>query len=476
MSLNTNTELFLANTTNNSGTINLPVASSIPGRVIEFKDSNGTFNTKTLTLVCNGSDTFEDGSSSKVMNTKFGFIQLVASGSKWYILNGTQVNTFQVSSVRTFAISTFTTNTSSMNVSSLAFMDNINSTNTLYTSTSFLLYNNFIISGTRVGYNNLMKNFAFTPLYLPTLALWIDAQNPNSYTKTGTTLTSIKDLGPNNIQFSGTTGTTIGATLFNTIYPSFYSVASATLGITATNTFSLPQPMSMFIVGLVASSYNIGATNVAVYVQMNTTNYRPTTTTITAQNTNTQFSATLSSAFFGEQVFNGGISTAYANGVNLGTGNIGPNQGFYTGQTQGALITSISGNGTTVTVNFASTTTFIGITTIGIIFPSGTGSAYNGTSFTITSGFITGAITSLSYSSSVTLTPSTYSGAYVYYGTAWLNTPTVTIGNFGHICELMFYNGVVPTPQRQQIEGYLAWKWGLQANLPVGHPYINGPP
>ena len=476
MSLNTNTELFLANTTNNSGTINLPVASSIPGRVIEFKDSNGTFNTKTLTLVCNGSDTFEDGSSSKVMNTNFGFIQLVASGSKWYILNGTQVNTFQVSSLTTIGISSFLTNTSSINVSSLGFIDNVNSTNTLYTSTSYLFYNNFIISGTRVGYSNLMNKFAFTPFYLASLALWIDAQNPNSYTKTGTTLTSIKDLGPNNIQFSGTTGTTIGATLFNTIYPSFYSVASATLGITATNTFSLPQPMSMFIVGLVAGTYNIGATNGAVYVQMNTTLYRPTTNTITAQNNNTQFLATLSSAFFGEQVFNAASSTAYANGVNLGTGNIGPNQGFFTGQTQGAVITSISGNGTTVTVNFASTTTFIGITTISIIFGNGgTGTAYNGT-FVITSGFISGAITSLSYSSSVTLTPSTYSGAYVYYGTAWLNTPTVAIGNYGHICELMFYNGVVPTTQRQQIEGYLAWKWGLQANLPAGHPYINGPP
>jgi hypothetical protein len=476
MSLNTNTELFLANTTNNSGTINLPVASSIPGRVIEFKDSNGTFNTNTLTLVCNGSDKFEDSSSTKILNTNRGNLQLVASGTKWYLLNGTQVNTFQVSSLTSIAISTFTTNTSSINVSSLGFIDNRNSTNTLYTSTSFLFYNNFIISGTRVGYSNIMNKFAFTPFYLASLALWIDAQNPNSYTKTGTTLTSIKDLGPNNIQITGTTGTTIGATLFNTSYPSFYSVASATLGITATNTFSLPQPISMFIVGLVAGSYIIGATNSAVYVQMNTTNYRPTTNTITGQNNNSQFPATLSSAFFGEQVFNSGITTAYANGVNLGTSGIGPNQGFFTGQTQGALITSISGNGTTVTVNFASTTTFVGITTIGIIFPSGTGSAYNGTSFTITSGFITGAITSLSYSSSVTLTPSTYSGAYVYYGTAWLNTPTVTIGNFGHICELIFYNGVVPTTQRQQIEGYLAWKWGLQANLPAGHPYINGPP
>lgn len=34
----------------------------------------------------------------------------------------------------------------------------------------------------------------------------------------------------------------------------------------------------------------------------------------------------------------------------------------------------------------------------------------------------------------------------------------------------------VDTTTRQLIEGYLAWKWGLEANLPAGHPYRNYPP
>jgi len=29
---------------------------------------------------------------------------------------------------------------------------------------------------------------------------------------------------------------------------------------------------------------------------------------------------------------------------------------------------------------------------------------------------------------------------------------------------------------RYKVEGYLAWKWGLVANLPSGHPYKNLPP
>ena len=42
--------------------------------------------------------------------------------------------------------------------------------------------------------------------------------------------------------------------------------------------------------------------------------------------------------------------------------------------------------------------------------------------------------------------------------------------------EILVYNRVLITFQRQQMEGYLAWKWGLQANLPANHPFKNAPP
>ena len=51
-----------------------------------------------------------------------------------------------------------------------------------------------------------------------------------------------------------------------------------------------------------------------------------------------------------------------------------------------------------------------------------------------------------------------------------------TNGSFyyiGYAMEIIFYNSVLNTTERQQVEGYLAWKWGLQANLPAGHPYKN---
>ena len=37
--------------------------------------------------------------------------------------------------------------------------------------------------------------------------------------------------------------------------------------------------------------------------------------------------------------------------------------------------------------------------------------------------------------------------------------------------EVLIYNRFLTTSQRQQVEGHLAWKWGLQANLPLSHPY-----
>ena len=41
----------------------------------------------------------------------------------------------------------------------------------------------------------------------------------------------------------------------------------------------------------------------------------------------------------------------------------------------------------------------------------------------------------------------------------------------GDIGEIIVYNSVLTNTQRQQVEGYLAWKWGLQSNLPGDHPY-----
>jgi hypothetical protein len=41
----------------------------------------------------------------------------------------------------------------------------------------------------------------------------------------------------------------------------------------------------------------------------------------------------------------------------------------------------------------------------------------------------------------------------------------------GDIAELIVFNRELTTIQRQDVEGYLAWKWGMQSLLPATHPY-----
>jgi hypothetical protein len=63
------------------------------------------------------------------------------------------------------------------------------------------------------------------------------------------------------------------------------------------------------------------------------------------------------------------------------------------------------------------------------------------------------------------------------------NTTTSYIGNDqnnawteGNIAEVIFCDEKNSDADRQRIEGYLAHKWGLEANLPAGHPYKNVAP
>lgn len=58
------------------------------------------------------------------------------------------------------------------------------------------------------------------------------------------------------------------------------------------------------------------------------------------------------------------------------------------------------------------------------------------------------------------------------------NTPNYIGGNpaaesamNGYISEILIFNIAHTSIQRQEIEGYLAWKWSLQSNIPELHPY-----
>lgn len=43
--------------------------------------------------------------------------------------------------------------------------------------------------------------------------------------------------------------------------------------------------------------------------------------------------------------------------------------------------------------------------------------------------------------------------------------------NNGPIAEIIFANATITDSVRNQVEGYLAWKWGMQESLPGAHPF-----
>jgi hypothetical protein len=57
----------------------------------------------------------------------------------------------------------------------------------------------------------------------------------------------------------------------------------------------------------------------------------------------------------------------------------------------------------------------------------------------------------------------------VYFGSLLETNPSLFWN--GRILEVLVYTQAISASQRQKAEGYLAWKWGLQATLPYDHPY-----
>lgn len=58
-----------------------------------------------------------------------------------------------------------------------------------------------------------------------------------------------------------------------------------------------------------------------------------------------------------------------------------------------------------------------------------------------------------------------------------------TLGNFGNgiyyggkVCEIVMTGNDISDDDLYKVEGYLAWKWGQEALLPVGHPYKDAAP
>jgi hypothetical protein len=89
---------------------------------------------------------------------------------------------------------------------------------------------------------------------------------------------------------------------------------------------------------------------------------------------------------------------------------------------------------------------------------------YSPTSFT--AGSLNGGTISESNSFS-----SFVSGGYTYIGKS-----ESQVGFNGKFMEILIYDKVLTSAERQKVEGYLSWKWGIQNLLPLNHPYYSSGP
>jgi len=99
------------------------------------------------------------------------------------------------------------------------------------------------------------------------------------------------------------------------------------------------------------------------------------------------------------------------------------------------------------------------------------------TSTTLLLGMTVATTTLTPYYSGNTMTTKTgTTGAFTGIRLGDTNDGATGQGWGGLIAEIVIYNKTLTTTERQQIEGYLSWKWGVQGNLPASHPYKNFAP
>lgn len=111
------------------------------------------------------------------------------------------------------------------------------------------------------------------------------------------------------------------------------------------------------------------------------------------------------------------------------------------------------------------------------ILPKTTGlaNAWNITSV----GYTSGSTTLTNYAVNGTLRSSTTSTPYSGYTPLlplYINGSSTGAYDTSYYAEIIHYDVALTSAQRQQVEGYLAWKWGLQNKLPSTHRYKLFPP
>jgi hypothetical protein len=251
------------------------------------------------------------------------------------------------------------------------------------------------------------------PLDITGCALWLDAADATSLTLSGSNVTAWADKSGNARNATGYNNTaTYNASGLNTGYPGLeFSSTKSMRSSVASGVFS--TAVSGFVVYKFTGSVNLSAAYGLVTRTVSSTNGAPTP--------------------FDMYSYNGASYRLIGNGTSYTLSTASPN---YITNTTPTLYTFGVQSSANTTWNESINGTSAVITTSG-----GTGATYGDTgSFVVIGGRLDTA---------------------VYFQ--------------GVISEVIFYNTALTTTQRQQIEAYLAWKWGLIPNIPAPHPFKRFP-
>lgn len=411
--ISTSTELVFLNTSLNAGTLILP-STNIIGRILTFKDIQGTFGVRGVTFTTQlPEQVFETNSSNLTVNNPFGsYSFMTGPDSRWYTVGGSYMNSASISSINALSMNVLTVSTANVTVSSLVFEDtSTNSTNNLYLQSTLLQYSSpiasFVVGGSRAPKNLYLRPLrSFLPSQIPGLAYWYDASDPNVIQASGTLLTRILNKGLSN-QF-----------------PLNRASNSPRIGFQTPNGLSCVR-LAVNDVVVYQGDYSLGNSRTHMIVS------RPLVNTTT-----------------------GGARFIWENAADLSTREyFSFESGRLNELTQGLQFTIQSSDTGLNLSNQLSMFTF---------------RTFEGTNAS-NAGNLNGSNLTLEQTNS----PAYFNVSIPYYMNVDSPFP---IGSQQDFCEFLSWNSCLSLSQFQQVEGYLAWKWGIVSLLPPNHPFKTTPP
>lgn len=536
-------EVGMIDARSQNGTITLPLSTDIPYRILTLKDIYGAAAVSSITLTTQGADTFEDGTTSRLLNGAFETTTLYAGQAGfWYVTGGSRLATAAIGTLSTGVIAnplrlgTLSTQTAIQfpglrsnytgtvvagqgtgvgtqelllyQASSISDQIRLQTTGNIvfeagagsrsWPSTAALVTPTLYIAGTtsNVGIGTATPAATLDVAgagrfqTLSTLGLTVSTINGQTITQLAGTPIQSTVVGLATSGYISTTqlNSTVSGLIIIAASAFTGSTTSLSSGSIFTSTITMGGPLNMSnnpITNLNSESFvRLGTfnaksvNNLMLWVDSaDTTSFTlsgSNVVSVTDKSSNAYVLSNSANFTYRPLAFNTTYSAFVGSG---GTGTLGVNASFTTGAlpyTFFAVGNSTGDNNTylydSVDVNnrnavFASTD---------YMWPVGLAGGNMNANYLIVdvwSSVLNVAYLNGTQSGSIVSTPPNMIGITLG-GRCLLDSG----GYQGALCEVLFYKGVLSTTDRQIVEGYLAWKWGIQANLPAGHPYKSAAP